>query len=204
MAFVFVVEKATNKSIPITTFAVGDTGPADFTTASVEVPTRNQFTYDTEDGSTTAEVDSHTIFVTVKHSTRTRALTFSMFAINWVLTLCSATIASIVVRRRGKVEGGVALLPITVILSTPTIRSLYVGSPPFGIFLGTHQSFRVAPLSKNLRRPLDVVGFFPQMLTVLACTMVVLCVFAMQSIRDGGVALEKGEIPPRGRSPMPA
>lgn len=148
MAFVFVVEKATNKSIPITTFAVGDTGPADFTTTSFEVPTRNQFTYDTEDGPITTEVESNTIFATVKHSTRTRALTFSMFAINWVLTLCSVTIASIVVRRQGKVEGSVALLPTTVILSTPAIRSLYVDSPPFGIFLGTHRNFYVAPLSK--------------------------------------------------------
>ena len=146
MAFVFVVEKATNKSVPINTFAVGDSGPGDFTTTSVEVPTRNQVTYDTEGGLTTIEVESHTISATVRHSTRARALTFSMFAINWVLTLCSVTIASIVVRRRGKVEGGVALLPITVILSTPTIRNLYVDSPPFGIFLGTHQNFRAAPL----------------------------------------------------------
>ena len=147
---VFVVEKATNKSVPITTFAVGDAGPGDFTTTSVEVPTTNKVTYDTEDGPTTVEVKSSTIFATVRHSTRARALTFSMFAINWVLTLCSVTISSIVVRRRGKVEGGVALLPITVILSTPTIRSLYVDSPPFGIFLGTQQNFHIAPLLQRI------------------------------------------------------
>jgi len=33
-------------------------------------------------------------------------------------------------------EIGVALLPITVILSIPAIRNLYVGSPPLGIYLG--------------------------------------------------------------------
>jgi hypothetical protein len=142
--FVFVVEKATNTSVPITVFAVGDIGPGDFTTTSTAIPTKNQVVYDTEDGSTTVEVESSTIFATIKHSIRTRALTFSMFAINWVLTLCSVTIASIVVRRRGKVEDGVALLPITVILSTPTIRNLYVGSPPLGVFLGTHRNFHLA------------------------------------------------------------
>ena len=149
MAFVFVIEKATNKSVPIVTFAVGDTGPGDFTTTSVEVPTWNKVTYDTEDRPTIGEVESRTVFTTVKYSTRARALTFSMFAINWVLTLCSVTIASIVVRRRGKVEVGVALLPISVILSTPAIRNLYVDSPPFGIFLGTHQKFYAAPSLKN-------------------------------------------------------
>jgi len=140
-AFVFVVERATNKSVPITTFAVGDIGPADLTTTSVATPTKNQFTYDNEDGeSTTVDVESRTMFAEVKYSTRGRAITFSMFVINWVLTLCSVVIALIVLGRRGSVKDAVALLPVTVILSIPAIRNLYVGSPPFGIFLGTHQN----------------------------------------------------------------
>jgi len=136
MAFAFIVERDTNKSVPITVFAVGDAGPADLTTTSVEVPTMNEFIYDTQDGPTTVDVESRTIFAQVKHSTRARALTFSMFAINWALTLCSVIIASIVFRQRGQVNDGVAFLPITVILSIPTIRNLYVDSPPFGIALG--------------------------------------------------------------------
>ena len=50
-------------------------------------------------------------------------------------------------------------------------------------------------LFKGLIFPLDVVGFFPQMLTVLVSTMVVLCVFATpQPTWDGGITLEKGVI----------
>ena len=64
-----------------------------------------------------------------------------MFAINWVLTLCSVAIALVVYRRRGEVKDGVALLPITVILTIPTIRGLYVGSPPFGIDFGAYQNY---------------------------------------------------------------
>ena len=139
-AFAFVIEKATNKSVPIATFAVGDAGPADFTTTSVDVLTRNNFTYGTEDGAATVEVASHTISTKVEHSTRAQALTFSMFAINWVLTLCLVAIPLIVFRRQGEVKDGVAFLPITVILTIPTIRSLYAGSPPFGIYLGTRQN----------------------------------------------------------------
>lgn len=144
-ALVFVIEKDTNKSVPITTFVVGDAGPADFTTTSVELPTTNNFTYDAGNGPTTVEVNSTTVFATVKHSNRARSLTFSMFVINWVLTLCSVVIALIVLRRQGGLSDGIAFLPLTVILSTPTIRSLYVGSPPFGILLGTHQHFRRLP-----------------------------------------------------------
>ena len=48
---------------------------------------------------------------------------------------------------------------------------------------------------KGLTFPLDVVGFFPQMLTVLVSTMVVLCVLATpQPPQDGGIVLEKGVI----------
>ena len=140
--FAFVIESSTNKSIPITLFAVGDSadGPVDFTTTFFEVETRNNFTYSTEDGPVTVEVESRTMLTTTKRSNNARALTFSMFAINWILTLGSVAIALVVFRRRGEVKDGVAFLPITIILSIPTIRSLYVGSPPFGIVLGMHQN----------------------------------------------------------------
>ena len=144
--FAFVVERTTNKSIPITMFAVGDGdgGPVDFTTTFVEVETRNNFTYNTPDGPVTVEVESRTMVATTRRSNNARALTFSMFAINWILTLGSVVIVVVVFMRRGEVKDGVAFLPITVILSIPTIRVLYVGSPPFGIFIGMCQN-RIAP-----------------------------------------------------------
>jgi len=122
--FVFVVKSTTNKSIPITMFAVGDgfDGPVDFTTASVEVETRNNFTYNTEDGPATVEVESRMVLATTRRSNSARALTFSMFAINWILALGSVAIAFVVSIQRGEVKDGVAFLPVTIILSIPTIR----------------------------------------------------------------------------------
>ena len=147
--FAFVVERTTNKSIPITMFAVGDGdgGPVDFTTTFVDVETRNNFTYNTPDGPVTVGVESRTVLATTRRSNNARALTFSMFAINWILTLGSVAIALMVFARRGEVKDGVAFLPVTVILSIPTIRGLYVGSPPFGIFIGMHQN-RPIPLPR--------------------------------------------------------
>jgi len=142
MTFAFVVESSTNKSIPITTFAVGDGdyGPVDFTTTSVELETRNNFTYNTEGGPITVEVESRAVLATTRRSNNARVLTFAMFAINWILTLGSVAIALVSLLRRGEVNDGVAFLPVTVILSIPTIRGLYVGSPPFGTPIGMHQN----------------------------------------------------------------
>lgn len=107
----------------------------DFTTTFVEVQTRSNFAYDTKYGPVTVEVDSRTALATIKHSNCARALAFSMFAINWILTLGSVGITLIVFKRRGEMKDGVAFLPVIVVLSTPTIRGLYVGSPPFGIYI---------------------------------------------------------------------
>ena len=143
-AFAFAVERATNKSVSITLFTIGDAGPADFTTTSETVPSSNWFTYDTEDGLVTTKVESSTTFAKVKHSTRARALTVSMFLINWVLTIFSMIITAIVTSR-SEVKDGVALLPFSVIYTVPTIRSLFVGSPPFGILFGTQRNRTALP-----------------------------------------------------------
>ena len=94
----------------------------------------NNFTYDAEGGQATAEVKSYTIFAGIGRSVPARGLTYSMFTINWILTLSSIITTSIMFNREG--EMAMALLPITVILTIPAIRNLYVGSPPFGIYLG--------------------------------------------------------------------
>lgn len=59
-ALVFVVEKATNKSLPITKFAVADP-QNNFVTSSVEMETRNNFTYDSGSGVITVEVESRAL-----------------------------------------------------------------------------------------------------------------------------------------------
>jgi len=126
--FVFAIEKATNKSVPIATFAVGDAGPGDCITTSKTVPSTNMFAYDTEGGPVTAEVESYITHVQVKHSTRARALTPSMFAINWVLTLCSLVITMIAANRREVRE----VLPFSRLQP-------YWPSQPLGVFTWAHR-----------------------------------------------------------------
>ena len=137
-AFAFVIDKATNKSIPITVFAIGDPGPTDFDMRSTEVLAHNNFTYNATGGPATVEVESHIMLGTITHSLHAAALIFLMFLLCWGLCLWSMYIAWTVSRRGLEAKDGVAFLPITLIFSVPTIRSIYMGSVPFGVFLGTY------------------------------------------------------------------
>lgn len=139
--FVFAIDRSTNKSIPIITFEIGSSGSGDFGSTSEVVPSSNQFTYNPGTGPTTVGVKSHTILAGVSRSVPARALTYSMFAINWILAFCSIITTSVSFNRGGGGgDLGITLLPVTVILTIPAVRNLYVGSPPFGIFLGTYKN----------------------------------------------------------------
>lgn len=74
----------------------------------------------------------------ITRSKRAKALTYFMLTINWLLTLSSMVTTAFVFSRRGKLKDSIAVLPLMLILTIPTIRSFYPGAPPFGIFLGTH------------------------------------------------------------------
>ena len=178
ITFVFVVERATNKSVPITMFGVGEVEFGDLTTTSLEVSTTNQFTYGANDSQNTTEVESRTIFAQVKYSIRARMITFAMLILNYLLASLSVVITVIVVVQRERVKDSVALLPVTIVLSIPAIRCLYVGSPPFGIYIGAYRGFHAA-LIQQFASPLDLFGFFPQMFVALMSTAMVLCVLAI-------------------------
>ena len=119
-ALVFVVEKSTNKSAPITRFAVGDP-PNNFVASSVDTETKSNYTYDSETGTTTVEVESRVLEATVKRSILARAFTMCMFLVNWALTTGSVYITLIVAIRRERVNDAVPLIPRTVVLAVPAI-----------------------------------------------------------------------------------
>jgi hypothetical protein len=143
---IFAIDEATNKSVPINGLVLDSSGPGDFSTESVIQEVSIKFVHDTGGGPTAEWVQASYMAATIKHSLRARAITYSMFTINWILTLSSIITTSVVFNRRGEGKDTVALLPITVILTIPVIRSLYVGSPPYGIYLGKHRVFVRTPI----------------------------------------------------------
>lgn len=138
--FFFAIEKATNKSVPIVTFAAGS-GPNNFVLSSVEKPTNSTWTYDSGTGPTTGAVESSAIEITVKRSQLAQAFTMCLLLINSGLTACSAYVTLLVIVRKEGVNDAIILLPVTTILTIPALRDLYVGSPPFGIYIGRSPTF---------------------------------------------------------------
>ena len=137
-ASVFVIEKATNKSVPIAAFAAGD-GPDNFVVLSSNIPTTNNFTYNPGTGPTTVTVESSLIAMEAKRSQLAEAFTLCLFIVNWALTLGSVYITFFALIGTRRMDPSVLLLPVTLVLTIPTLRELYVSSPPFGIYIGEHQ-----------------------------------------------------------------
>jgi len=132
---VFAIEKATNKSVPIVIVSAGQ-APDNFHVSCIGMGTTATYTYDSGTGPTTIGVDSQTVYIQVKRSRSAQALTMCLFLANWALTTGSIYIVFVVIFGGEEINEAVLLLPITVILTIPAPRSLYPGSPPFGIFIG--------------------------------------------------------------------
>jgi len=136
-ATMFAIDKATNETVPIITFAAG-WGPKNFLVSSENWGTLSNFTYDNGTGPTTVEVESSFIIITVKRSQLARAFTICMLLINSALTAGSVYVTVLVLTKKGRegVNEGIFLFPISVVLTIPTLRSLYPGSHPFGLYIG--------------------------------------------------------------------
>lgn len=138
-ASVFVIEKATNKSVPIIAFTAGD-GPDNSVVSSTSEPTESWFTYDNGMGPNTIVASSSVVSVIIKRSWLAQAFILSMFLVNWALTLGSVYITLLIVTKKTKIDPVVLLFPVTLVLTIPTLQNLYVGSPPFGIYIGQYRA----------------------------------------------------------------
>ena len=135
-ALVFVIDTATNRSVPIIKFAAAD--PLNnFVTRSTDSPTTSKFTYDSGEGPVTIEVESRVLELDIRRSVLSRAFTMCLWIVNWALTAATLYITLVIFVDTKRMSDGVLALPITVVLTIPVIRGLYVGAPPFGILLGT-------------------------------------------------------------------
>lgn len=85
----FVIEKATNKSVPIITFAAGE-GQDNFAVSSYDMGTRSNYTYDSGTGPTTIEVDS-------KRSQLAQAFTMCLLIVSLALTIGSIYLTFLVI-----------------------------------------------------------------------------------------------------------
>ena len=162
-AVVFAVEKATNRSIPIIKSAAGE-GPDNMAVTSFDIPASSVYTYNPGTGPTTGFVDSSIIYIEVRRSLLAKVFTLCLLIVNISLALGSTYITFVAFARRGeKRSEGIFLLPVTIILTIPALRGLYVGSPPFGIYLGRSQALRpqISDLSSRTDAALRYIWVLP-------------------------------------------
>ncbi|KAF9645487.1 hypothetical protein BDM02DRAFT_3189684 [Thelephora ganbajun] len=158
----FVIDTATNQSLSILKLSAAD--PTDNFYAG------DQVDWETENTFNGGRVSSKHFRMRVKRSFLSKIFTTILLIVNWFLTAGCLRITLLSVVGHKKIGEGVLLLPITVILTIPALRQLYVGSPPFGILI-------------------DVVGLFLQIIIVSLCSLVLL----MRIVRDRKRALERGK-----------
>ena len=133
--FTFAIDPATNNSVRIATFDVLDV-LGDFVIRSRDAADTIEFTYDPGNGSVTTEVESRLLLVEITRSAISKAFAMSMFFANWAVTVASVYITVLVAFGKLDANSVVAALPFSALLAIPTIRSLYVDSPPLRISIG--------------------------------------------------------------------
>ena len=134
-ASVFALEKTHKKSVPIVAFTAGEAAD-NFVLSSNVTHTNDGFTYDPTTSRVVAAVESTMIQIVAKRSKFAQAFTLCLLLVNWALTIGSIYITLLVIIRGEKMDAAVLVLPVTIVLTIPTLRGLYVGSPPFGVYIG--------------------------------------------------------------------
>ena len=144
-ALVVVVDKATNESVPIIKFSAGE-GPDGFVVSSNDSSVKSKYTYDSGTGPTTVEIESRMVNIMVKRSMLSRAFTMCLLLVNSGLAIGSTYVMLLVFFGRNwngdKPDSTVLLLPLTIVLTIPTLRGLYPGSPPFGVYIGRSHALK--------------------------------------------------------------
>lgn len=96
----------------------------------------------------------------------------SILLVNWAMTVGTLYITLVVLVRKERINDAVLGLPITVVVTIHTIRALFVGAPPFGIFLGAIMCNDVVKFLPMITFPFsDVAGFFLQIILVALCSL---------------------------------
>ena len=134
-ALAFAIDPTTNRSVHVVMFGVLDILDG-FVIRSHDVADRSKFTYDSENGLVTTEVESRLLQGEITQSATSKAFAFCLFLANWALAVGSVHITALVAFRKLKANSVIAVLPFSALLAIPAIRSLYIGSPPLRVSIG--------------------------------------------------------------------
>ena len=78
-------------------------------------------------------VNSRFARLRLKRSNLSIVFVITIFLVNWALTVMVVYITTIALfSTESRITDGIVVLPVTVILTLPALRALFLDSPPFG------------------------------------------------------------------------
>jgi hypothetical protein len=114
------VDSTTNNSVPIIRLTPVDSGQS-FAPVFDDFATQSLFNQSTN-------VTSRSVELTLTRAIPVKALAILVVVLNWLLTWTVVFVTVVAFLRTDKMSDGLLLLPITVILTLPSLRAL-IGSP---------------------------------------------------------------------------
>ena len=147
------IDTLTNKSTPLL-FSVNSLVQNFNVEGGINHPEQSNLTYDPGIRPITDTFYPNSIEVTVKRLTLSQAFTICLLIVNWALTSVSVWVMTVIYFKEEKPPDAVLLFPLTLVVTIPALRNLYVGSPPFGIFIGMSQILRPSDLSLRTKATL--------------------------------------------------
>lgn len=170
-AFSAAIDPATNDSVYIAQFEVASS-LGSFVILSRDVDASER-PYLSDNGRVTPHTGSRVLNAEIKRSTIAQTFILSLALVNWLLTIGTVYVTTLVASGKMEANDVIAALPISMMLAIPEIRDLYTESPGLCTSLGTfHVPLPTHSCPDSL--PPDTAGFFVQLLAIALCELILL------------------------------
>lgn len=142
---------------------------------------------------TTGETStSRTMELALGRNGFTKAFVVTLFIVNWALTVVCAyiTISALV---GIALSESIVVLPVSVILTIPTLRALWIDAPGFGLLLGKPIFDLCTSKFHNLYLTecfIDACGTFLQLVIVSFCSLFLIIAIGLQEQKEANEAGE--------------
>ncbi|CAL1704825.1 unnamed protein product [Somion occarium] len=144
--------------------------------------------YNTTSGETSS---SRTMELALGRNGFTKAFVVTLFIVNWALTAVCAYI-TISATVGDNLSESIVVLPLSVILTIPALRALWIDAPAFGLLLGMPVLLIICHGCSRTCLP-DACGTFLQMVIVSFCSLFLIIVIGMQKQKEADKAMLQAE-----------
>ena len=133
-AFAIAIDPATNNSVYIARFMVASP-LGNFVVVSHDIAA-SELANASDNGRVTPHTESRVLSAEIRRSTIAQIFTLSLALVNWMLTIGTVYVTTLIASGKMEANDAAAALPISMLLTIPGIRALYTESPNLVASLG--------------------------------------------------------------------